>query len=810
MKRPILWCGIWFAVGELIYLLLYGWLLRVFLVAIVLVLLYIGGKRVFTRWMIVLSAISCFVGFINVYRIDLTRSLERWFDSGNKSGVCRDIDIETYGKDMSKNLDVVIIGKVVDINQKSDRYIYTMRVYETKLEGYVIDERYKVNVQTTKEDYKIGQTVIAKGKLSPYERSSNYGAFDAYTYYLSKGISFRLKSTEIELVDTKYNILLQNIYDIKQKSKDNLYSIAGPKYGALISGILLGEKGDIDGDTKSLYTLCGMAHILAISGLHIALIGMIVFNILQMFRIPKALAGVVSICLLVMYGVLCGFSNSCIRAVVMLSISTIAKVKGKRYDAGTALSLSMLLMLMVNPYKIYDQGVWLSFGAIIALILFSIVKKRFDRSSAGLRLKLKAPVRMKIVNMAVSSVFVNIITAPIVCYIYYGFSIVGIITNLMVIPLMTFVVGFGILGLFVSYFDYALAQICLFPCIHILKFYDWLCVRVSKLPLGYVNVGRVKPIWLVIYYVLVFCVFLLFSKKSKKYRKLIKLALMVCIMFLTFCTVKDIRYKRSDKLIMVDVGQGECVLVRVAGQNILVDCGSTTSQGDSVALYDLIPTLRYYAMTRIDAAILSHPDEDHINGLLSLIEKKEYYGINIESIILPSRIDKNDNYYRLIGLAESEGICIEYISKGDKLYLDNIYMECLYPEKSCGNGLVEQEEAFEGSETNQNSLVLFIKTKYEGVLLTGDVEKNGLDQISRDYKNLLNSVTILDLPHHGSKNSLSTDFYQVINPKVAIISAGANNRYGHPHKEIIEILNELKCDIYRTDKNGAIVIELEK
>lgn len=779
----------------------------------------------------VMGSIALCVGILNIYRVDASRDIEKMLCTGEVSGKYNYDDLKTCGVDASLSKNSVVVGRVESISESKNTtgntlysksfqgvadmhiYNYILYVYESRIDDKVYSERYKLNITNVSEQYKIGQTVCASGELKSFSHQNNFGGFDAYTYYLSKGVSFSMRPNVCWLVDANYNIFLQTMYKVRYSSRENLEQLVGMKYGGLLTGILLGDKSDIDGETKSLYTLCGMAHILAISGLHIALLGMMIFKLLRAIHIPHMASGLLSIGVLILYGFLCGFSNSCIRAVLMLAISVIAKLKGRRYDSSISLSLSLVVLLAINPYKIYDQGVWMSFGAIIALITASSVMKRFSKTDFGARVRFRQPFRMKVINTVVASFFINLITVPIVCYIYYGFSVVGFFLNFLVIPLMTFVVGFGLLGLIISYIDISLAKIIIFPSVMILRLYDYICSIAIKLPFGYINVGRIKASWLVLYYLVVVSLLMLTNKKYARYRKLICVfAFSSIFAFVTF-SVSDVVWKQKNKLIMVDVGQGESVLVKIDGRNYMIDCGSSSKSGDNTAVYDLIPTLRYYSMINLDAIFLTHPDADHVNGIISLLEKKNYYGIGVDKIYMPRGIVQNDNYIKLFELANTENIEISFIGAGDRLYMPSGYIECLYPYNSDNtqhaSSILNVEYINYETETNESSLVLFIKTRRDGILLTGDIGVEGLESLVVNNKDVLKQVTVFDLPHHGSKYSWLDDFYKSIRPKLSIISAGKNNRYGHPHKEILEVLYNIDSLICRTDENGAIMLELK-
>ena len=266
----------------------------------------------------------------------------------------------------------------------------------------------------------------------------------------------------------------------------------------------------------------------------------------------------------------------------------------------------------------------------------------------------------------------------------------------------------------------------------------------------------------------------------------------------------------KNSVTFLDVGQGDCILVRVStGQTYLFDCGSTSRSG--VGEYVLLPCLKYYGIRSIDALFLSHPDADHVNGALELLAMGDKSGIAIRQLVLPAvrEADREKQLGELVKAAENSPqgspVLVGYLSAGESWDCGGAVFTCLHPARNYG-----------AEDANQYSECLLVEfgekdQKQAGqkwtLLLTGDVEGNGEEAMFQELrKRNVGGLTVLKAAHHGSRNSTSEELLAWLTPKVTVISCGRDNRYGHPHKELLERLEASGTFVLQTAQRGAITI----
>lgn len=252
---------------------------------------------------------------------------------------------------------------------------------------------------------------------------------------------------------------------------------------------------------------------------------------------------------------------------------------------------------------------------------------------------------------------------------------------------------------------------------------------------------------------------------------------------------------------MLDVGQGNGILIQTAKKTILVDGGS--SDVTEVGKYRLLPCLKYYGITCIDAMIMTHADTDHISGQLELIEMMQKGQLTITTYLLPQPEQslQDSNYKKIVTEAKKAGITLQYLHKKEQLTIGDLSLYCVHPEKN-----------FCADSANAYSTTLSLQWKKYSILLTGDLEKNGEEAVLEELQknpSLPARYDFLQVPHHGSKNAGSEVFLQKVLPKVSLISCGYQNRYGHPHAELLERLKKIDSHIYTTPASGAISIKEE-
>lgn len=717
--------------------------------------------------------------------------------------------------DLKENT-VIVQGKIYKIeNTAFGTNIYLKGVEVENGEKSVSVKRIFVNTEKI-PNVKIGNIIKVRGKLRQFEEAANKGNFDSKKYYLSLGFYGKIEAGTIEVINSDYSGIRQGLYEMRMEiierleklCSDNkgIFSIINNKNG-IIGAIILGDKTDLDSDIKELYSVSGIAHILAISGLHISFIGMAIYRLLRR-RFRFLFSAAVSIPVVLSFGIMSGFGISTIRAIIMFILKIIGEVLGRKYDAITAISLAGLVLLVQNPFVVCNSGFQMSFGAIIAIVLIlPIVEEILNTDN-------------KIIKVLSANFTISLVMNPILAWNYYELPTFSFLLNIVVVPLMSVVIVSSIAGIFCSCIMFGFGKAVIFPGCGILELYTFLCNIINKSSVASIVVGQPKVTIIIVYYAILLVVLfglknirnkytraekerniikketgLVLEKKAKKERRIkgqnVKLRLACIVGFLPLnCLIYYIP-NPGFYITFINVGQGDGILIHGDnGTKVMVDGGSTSEK--QVAKNCIVPYLKAEGIGTIDYSIITHTDKDHISGILEILENNNSNRIRIKNLVMPDINMKDDTYNELIEKAKLKKINVLYIKKGDTLSLGKTKIKCIYPETTTT-----------ASDKNDYCTVLSVKNKTSKILLTGDISKEIEEKIKDDIEE---NYTVLKVAHHGSNYSSSEKFLKKVNPKYSIISVGKNNSYGHPGNETMERLRKQGGVIYRTDEKGGITI----
>lgn len=717
--------------------------------------------------------------------------------------------------DLKENT-VIVQGKIYKIeNTAFGTNIYLKGVEVENGEKSVSVKRIFVNTEKI-PNVKIGNIIKVRGKLRQFEEAANKGNFDSRKYYLSLGFYGKIEAGTIEVINSEYSGIRQGLYELRMEiierleklCSDNkgIFSIINNKNG-IIGAIILGDKTDLDSDIKELYSVSGIAHILAISGLHISFIGMAIYRLLRR-RFRFLFSAAVSIPVVLSFGIMSGFGISTIRAIIMFILKIIGEVLGRKYDAITAISLAGLVLLVQNPFVVCNSGFQMSFGAIIAIVLIlPIVEEILNTDN-------------KIIKVLSANFTISLVMNPILAWNYYELPTFSFLLNIVVVPLMSVVIVSSIVGIFCSCIMFGFGKAVIFPGCGILELYTFLCNIINKSSVASIVVGQPKVTIIIVYYAILLVVLfglknirtkytraekerniikketgLVLEKKAKKERRIkgqnVKLRLACIVGFLLLnCLIYYIP-NPGFYITFINVGQGDGILIHGDnGTKVMVDGGSTSEK--QVAKNCIVPYLKAEGIGTIDYSIITHTDKDHISGILEILENNNSNRIRIKNLVMPDINMKDDTYNELIEKAKLKKINVLYIKKGDTLSLGKTKIKCIYPETTTT-----------ASDKNDYCTVLSVKNKTSKILLTGDISKEIEEKIKDDIEE---NYTVLKVAHHGSNYSSSEKFLKKVNPKYSIISVGKNNSYGHPGNETMERLRKQGGVIYRTDEKGGITI----
>ncbi len=818
MKRKLLWVAVMFALGEVTYIFA-GRVIQISIIFIMLICCVKKTQRLCIKDKILLMLMFV-CGVLNIYFRDACDVVEDTIYSIPTGYITiketKDFYIGSYSKNETDNY--FITGRVVvtDKIQKEEEYTYVLKFEFMESKYGQINCNNKALVYGVTEDLVLGRKYYFEGKICLFNSETNPGGFDMRTYYKAKNIDFYLDDCRFR-VDNNTSVPLFYRYksfllELKKSLSKRLEAFVSPDNVGVYKSILLGDKDNVSLDLKSLYRINGIAHILAISGLHISLIGGLLYKLLRKLGLGFIISGGISIFIIISYGIMTGGSNSTTRAVIMLVLSIFGEVLGRNYDMLTGMALALIILLVVNPYKLYDGGVILSFMAVVGVVVGRYICNLIFSKGTPKKIKKKNIYVFKLVNLLVVSLSVNSVTFPIIINLYYEIPLYSVFINVIVIPLFTLVVFCGIIALIASFYDVSLARVIIMPGEKIIEFYEELCKKLIEIPYSNVNIGKINIICIMLYYFLLLSfLYSIQSDAKKKIRERIYKKtgrwfnnkniniLIFGIYIFAFCLTFGFCYlwneeSKKECVCFLDVGQGDGILIRSEnGVNIVIDGGSTSEQ--NIGEYVISPALKYMGMAKVEYWFVTHADIDHISGLLYILEMGKRSGIEVKNIVVSKYIYQDENLDNIIELAALNNVNIIYVDAGTSFSGEDFKIKVIFP-----------YENYEMVNKNQASLVLEYTSNSMSMLFTGDIDKDVCEKVyERCIEDGVCLYDVLKIPHHGSRNSFSQELYSLTLNGHAVISCSINNIYGHPHEEVLTAITGMGIDLLMTKNQGAIV-----
>lgn len=536
--------------------------------------------------------------------------------------------------------------------------------------------------------------------------------------------------------------------------------------------LLLGDYYDLDYETDTALKVSGIRHIIAVSGLHVA----ILYAMLRALTLNRRwLTAAVGIPVLFLFAAVAGFTPSVTRACIMVALMLLAQLFNREYDSATALSFAALVMLIVNPLVITSISFQMSVACVAGILLFN------DKMNAWMKEKLNAPkgksLKARIYRWFISSVSISLsaisLTTPMSAYYFGTVSLVGVLTNLVTLWAVSLafygIVAACVLSLISIKFASHLAFLTAIP----MRYVVWMAKLLSSFPLAAVYTRSIYIVlWLIFVYILL-ALFLL----SRNRRPVVLLCCAVvglCVSLLASWTEHTLPDAHFTAL---DVGQGQSLILHHGGKTFLIDCGGSN---DEISANTAADTLLSRGITHLDGIILTHGDRDHSGGIPYLLTR-----IDADFLMLPATTEP-ELTEKLVLNWEGNVIPVE---KDLLLSLDDGKITVFGP-------------TF-GSESNENSLCILFESENCAILVTGDRNQTGELLLLRDAA--LPDVDLLVAGHHGSKNSTSQALLNTVRPETVFISVGENNAYGHPAKALLDRLTDFGCEIWRTDLHGTII-----
>ena len=677
---------------------------------------------------------------------------------------------------------------------------------------------------------RIGSRVTLSGK-APGQYDAQKASYARHTY-------LKLSDVTLKGTDQKHgNLFLNALAFLRLSLRKGAEQVFGSRNSSLISAIVLGDRSGLDAETRQLFQDGGILHVLAVSSLHVTLLGLTLYQILRRLRQSFLVSALASGFLVVSYCLMTGSSYSAIRAGVMFLLWLGAQVTGRTFDRLTALGAAAILILIRQPLALTDAGFLLSFGCILSLALLEPVFSDIWNPRHALSRRLSGALALQAGVL------------PCVLWFYCQTTPYGILVGLIVLPSMSLVMFFGTIGILAGLliplgsFFLTSARLAGGPCGYLLDLFRLLCRLAQRLPGDVLITGR-PPVWkMVLYYVclLSFCLIIRLPDRKTFLKNRKKIRILHAGLLLSLFLLMLIQRKPAFRFTCLDVGQGSCALVEQDGLTMLFDCGSSSVK--DVWRRRVEPALKFYGISHIDLLFLSHADGDHISGAqellsgmhgmlpgaacfrrmppegissaqtgdLTLVQRfsaAQAGGIRIERILLPQTDVTPDGpgMTEVIAAARRFNIPVSTVSEGAEFQHGQLHLRVLSPSPGRMTGA-----------DNEDCIVLSLSWKNIRILFTGDLEKEGEEKFTRAYQDAAlfspprghsetNSRTILLAGHHGSRNATSEGFLSLVRPDLVLISCGRNNRYGHPASAMLKRLEDRGLPCFRTDQSGAFCL----
>ncbi len=689
-------------------------------------------------------------------------------------------------------------------SQYGDRTRFTLDVKSVGSADNILPVRGKIRVTIRPAIQELAQGTVVRftGQPRSLRNFSNPGGFDYVRYMRFRDIfgSIYLRgrsSLEIlEISDSALSSARKSLSGIIRKS-------ASPEVQPLLFALLLGEKEGIDQDMRDLFARTGIAHVLAISGLHIGMVALFAFHCFRILfsRSTKILLSgrLFSLCALctmvpvIYYGILTGMAPSTQRAIIMVGVFMLGYVFDRDYDSLNTLAVAAVLILAWHPPALFDVGFQLSFIAVFS-ILYGLKKVSFNTVPITWHEKIKRKAAIYILIPILAALG----TLPIVLHYFDQLSLVGPIANLIVVP----VVGFLVLPLCLT----SSLMLPLFPWMSGLALKGaglalqgilWIAHLMAAIP--HASIMPIKPnLWeILLYYAALLS---LIHIRKRWGQMLLILCLVGGIVDGVYWT--DKRFGNEDlQVTFLDVGQGSSALIEFPrGPIMLVDGGglSATSSFDTGRMI-VAPYLWQRKIHTIDYLVLTHPQHDHAGGLGYMAERfkvGEFWSNG-----QPAPIEA---YQRLLASCLDMKTAMPSLEKLHiPMEIEGVTCRVLHP--APGFEIFMDRD----QKLNDNSLVLKLSMGSQSILFTGDIEKEGERLlVSRWGAEVLRS-TACAAPHHGSKSSSSEAFVKAVDPQYVIFSTGARNWYGFPHREVVLRYGEADADMYNSGKQGACIFSTQ-
>lgn len=740
-----------------------------------MVLLYRASKKSMVTVCLVFLAAGCLVMQLN----DAQRAdpLEKWIGgevliTGISEREAIPLAVDEKTKQTTYLLDVLRLQKGEEVSRADAKVLVT--VYEDK----------------EARGARVGDVINVYGKLKEIRDFQNPGRIDRAAAYARDGVYARMttKGNDVWIAQTEGD-WHRVVAEIRQSVRERLAGVLSERDAAILFAILFGGYYGIPPVWIENFSVLGIIHILSVSGAHIAVLSGFVLMLCRLLRLRGIVQFVTVTAIICGYAVVAGMTPPVMRSAVMGTATFGALAFHRQRDARNVLAVSAIGLLVHQPSLLYDVSFQLSFVATAGIIY--LVPKLAD---------IMTRLPRWIANGIAVTVAAQLSTMPFIIWYFHRVSLSSIIANLTIVPFLELVMVIGLLGLALSCLWTWGGTLCLVGCGILLGFAMEEVRLFVMMPFASVDVSQISIWWGIGYYMVLFWLFgyhprsvpttaWLWSRLNWRRLGVAGICLAVIVGVCTFMPTEE-----KLRVHYLDVGQGNAALIETPNKKfILIDAGGRLGRGDGA--YDvgarvIVPYLRYAGVKHLEMMILTHGHQDHAGGAAEVVR-----AIPTDTVVVAR--EHQSNSIRNMLRQEDRYRLVQYAESGWQQQIDGVTVAVLHAP-------TEMQGSKHGNEASN-----LVRVSYAGkrFLFTGDMES--LQEESILMQNLDVASDVLCVAHHGSKTSSSAEFLARCAPKYAVISAGYQNMFGHPHKSVLDRLAAQKSDVWRIDERGFVMIEAD-
>jgi competence protein ComEC len=798
VRRPVLWMLSAYITGLIasIRLKIEPFYIWISMIVVLLIALLYRKKALFPVLLVLMLLFGCFRGALfHKAENPLSQYIgQRITIQGTVTGTPQvEPDRAVYILDVSK----VLVGEAVhpaEAKIKVSHYAGNNIPFARSSLNALTDE------QSDQAPYVAGDMLQISGTIKEPTGPRNPKGFDYKGYLARRGIysTMSVAGHNIRFIKKDKSFSLDRIFAwIRNKAEIALERSAGDREGELLKAVLLGERWLIEPQTEDDFSRAGLAHVLAVSGLHVGYVILLLSFLCSFFQLNRWATLIIQAVALTFYCVLAGAAPSVIRAVIMAVIYYTGNAIGRKSDILNSAGTAALLILLIKPMEFLESGFQLSFLAVCSIALF------------------REPIRQRLTflpqavsSLTAATLSAQIGTLPLTAYHFNLLTPVSILTNLIVVPIIGLVVLGGFLILPFAIVIPGIAGILGSPIRLLCTLILYITRMAANLPYSYIRVISPSIAVILVFYTVLWLL-------SGERPGFVKRPYYLCLLLVAALLIGQLTVKLFEpedlKIVFLDVGQGDCSLIQTPdGKNILIDGGgrngpdvwnrgsqneketfSRYMAGSDVGEDTVVPFLLKNGVSSLDLVIMSHSHDDHIGGLIPVVEQ-----INVKAFMEYPPGEESPAYQALKAIVRQKGVETISAQRGQFYRVGkDIGLSILYPEEKVVKALSKGNE-------NNYSLVILMKYRDTSVLFTGDIEGAVENYLAGRVEE---QAEILKVSHHGSNTSSTEAFLDRVSPNTGIIQVGTNP-FGHPSPQTLDRLEERGIRVLRNDEHGAVLL----